>query len=51
MPSYKLKASLAGPLDAYEDGVRQMALSFPEHWGHIMVVEDHMRSERWGKLR
>ena len=28
-----------------------MATSFPNQWGHIVVIEDQMRSERWETLR
>ena len=47
----KLKLSKPGPLDAYEEGIRQLAQSFPNHWGLLVVVEDHMRSERWATIR
>ena len=46
-----LNASLPGPLDDYEEGIRQMTRSFPNHWSHIAVIEDQMRSERWEALR
>ena len=47
----KLGLSVAGPLDAYEEGVRIVSQSFPDKWGLICVVEDHMRSERWERVR
>ena len=47
----KLKFSKPGPIDDYEEGFRQLAHSFPDHWGHLVVIEDHMRSERWGVIR
>ncbi|CAK0821592.1 unnamed protein product, partial [Prorocentrum cordatum] len=47
----KLGLSVAGPLDAYEEGVRTVSASFRDKWGLICVVEDHMRSERWERVR
>ena len=46
-----LKGSLAGPMDEYEEGIRMMAFTFPDHWGTIAVADDLMRSEPWEKLR
>lgn len=47
----KLRFSKQGPLEDYEEGFRQLAQSFPKHWGHLVVVGDQMRSERWGVIR
>ena len=43
----------AGPLalDACEEGLRQLSTGFPQYWGHVSVVEDQLRSERWETLR
>ena len=42
----KLNASPPGPLDAYEEGLRQLSTGFPQYWGHVSVIEDQPRSER-----
>ena len=47
----KLDASLAGPLDTYEEGVRVAAASYPRWWDHICTVEDVMRMQRWQIVR
>ena len=47
----KLNASPPGPLDAYEEGLRQLSTGFPQYWGHVSVVEDQLRSERRETLR
>ena len=47
----KLRAALPGPLDAYEEGIRQLNSSFPQYWGLIALADDIMRSERWEMVR
>ncbi|CAK0873315.1 unnamed protein product [Prorocentrum cordatum] len=47
----KLGVSKPGPLDTCEEGFRQLAESSPGHWGHLVVIEDHMRSERRSVVR
>ena len=40
-----------GPIDDYEEGIRQLAVAHPLDWGTIVVADDHMRHERFPRLR
>ena len=47
----KLSAAEDGPLDDYEEGMRQLTAAHPNHWSTILVADDHMRHERFLRLR
>ena len=47
----KLSAADCGPLDDYEEGLRQLAVAHPRDWNTIMVADDHMRHEGFPRLR
>ena len=38
--------SKPGPVDDFEEGVRQLAVTFPNHWGLIYITVGHMIEER-----
>ena len=47
----KLKVAKSGPIDSYEEGVRVLSATFPEHWGTVLVTVLHNMEERWPQLR
>ena len=47
----KLLAAETGPVDDYEEGIRQLSAAHPLDWGTIVVADDHMRHERFPRLR
>ncbi|CAK0909902.1 unnamed protein product, partial [Prorocentrum cordatum] len=46
-----LKACQPGPLDGYEEGIRLLAHTFPQHWVVVRRADDTMRAERWERIR
>ena len=45
-----LGAAPPSVLDGYEEGIRQLTLLHPNHWGVILRADDTVRSEKWDIL-
>ena len=50
-PMLILKASPAGPLDAYEKLIHNFNERFPDHWSIVSFAEQTNRTEKWSKYR
>ena len=46
-----LGAASLGALRAYADGIRDLALLFPNKWGIVVTTDLVVRAERWAHLR
>ena len=46
-----LGGAKAGPLDEYEERIRELSADYPGQWGLISRADDIMRSEYWERIR
>jgi hypothetical protein len=46
-----LGAVSAGSLDLYQEGVRRLTHLYPAAWGDILLAEEEMKFEHWGRMQ